>query len=365
MRGIWRGLGCLLGSLAVVSGCGSPQQRPVERDGVVAVRSPDAKRELRMSPEALRERYADGEARSALRDEALAVLSDATRSGDPQMRANAYEALELAPSTLRAAAPVGLLDDNLGVRAIAAVAVGRAKVTGQEELLRGLLVDESAFVRASADFALRALGADSGVDELEAALIQTESAGVRGHAVFLVGELGSAALLPALKDSAGRTINRASPAERRVVELQISEAMVKLGDEQQLSPIRAALYPSSPSDLEATALAVQMVGELSDRAMRGRLAQLSDLRGPTGEPLPPEIQLAIAISMAKLGDLSGWFVADQAWESDRFVLRADAAAVYGLTRRAQDLPKLRLLMRDRVGLVRVAAAGAVLRALDG
>ncbi|MEM8758128.1 MAG: HEAT repeat domain-containing protein [Planctomycetota bacterium] len=351
-------------ALGVLAGCASDPVA-VERRGTVAVRTIDAARELRLSPEELRTRYADRSVRDAAVRQAIDLLEDATQAGDPQMRANAYEALEAAPATLAAVAARGLTDENLGVRSIAAVAVGRAGVSDHAAALVAMLEDESPFVRASAEYALRAMGAAAESTEIRDALLQTEQPGLRGHAALLAGELGDATHIADLKEAAARQMNRASSLERRVVELQISEALVKLGDEGQLGPIRAALYPASPSDLEATALAVQIVGELGDRAMRGRLAQLSEATGPAGETLPAEIQAAIAISMAKLGDRGGWFIADQLWEAQRFALRADAAAIYGLSGRVEDLPKLRVLMNDRVGLVRVAAASGVLKSLTG
>ncbi|MGP1273561.1 MAG: HEAT repeat domain-containing protein [Phycisphaerales bacterium] len=345
-------------------GCsGSGIDTPDERQGVVSVQPAEARRLADMRPERRRELFSEPERREALRASAIDLLRSATQAGDPQMRANAFEALELAPDVLAEVVGRGLVDANVGVRSIAAVAAGRAGLTGQADTLRAMLVDESAYVRASAAFALGRLGLLDDRSLLVSAMLEGETPGVRGHAVFLAGELGDRALLPQLKEAARRRMPRASSSERRLVDLQISEAMVKLGDEDQLGPIRAALYPSSASDLEATALAVQIVGEVQDRAMRGRLAQLADLRGPTGEPMPAEIQLAIAISMAKLGDRAGSFVADANWESDRFVLRSDAASVYGLCGREEDLARLQVMLSDRVGIVRVAAAAGVLRNL--
>lgn len=61
----------------------------------------------------------------------------------------------------------------------------------------------------------------------------------------------------------------------RLLQLQLAEAMVKLGEDDQIATIRAALYPSRPEDLEATALAVQIIGQVKDRGSIDELIYLS------------------------------------------------------------------------------------------
>lgn len=301
----------------------------------------------------------------ALREQAISRLQELARSADPLTRANALEALELAPEALDRVAASGLLDENVGVRSIAAVAVGRAGLTKHAAILEGMLADESPYARASAVFALAKLGVDVNQSILAEFLLRGEPAGLRGHTAYLLGELSEPSAIDLLRDGADAPMRLASAAERRVVELQISEAMVKLGDRSQLEPIRAALFPSQPGDLEAMALAVQIVGEVGDRASRGRLVQIAETTDDSGRPMPPEVQLAIAISMGKLGDRNGWFVADRFWDDDRDVLRADAAAVYGWTAREQDIRRLSEMLQDRSGRVRVLAAAGILRATGG
>ena len=48
----------------------------------------------------------------------------------------------------------GLIDDNLGVRSIAAMAIGRARLPGHSSTLQRLTADESPFVQTSAIYAL-------------------------------------------------------------------------------------------------------------------------------------------------------------------------------------------------------------------
>ena len=303
--------------------------------------------------------------RAAMREDAIASLLELTRSPDAQTRANALEALELAPLQLDAVAAASLLDENVGVRSIAAVAVGRAGLRGHEAALRAMLADESGYARASAIFALAKLGLEVDLTPLAAFLIEGKPSGLRGHTAYLLGELGDPAGVDLLRAGARSPMDLLSHAERRVVELQISEAMVKLGDRQQLGPIRAALFPSQASDLEAMALAIQIVGEIGDSASRGRLVQIAETTDNSGQTMPAEVQLAIAISMGKLGDRNGWFVADQYWDESREVLRADSAAVYGWSARDQDLQRLKKMLGDESGRVRVSAAAGILRATGG
>lgn len=303
--------------------------------------------------------------RADLRDAAVEMLQQLVRSPDALTRANAIEALEQSPLHLDAVAADALLDDNIGVRSIAAVAVGRAGLRGHEQLLRGMLSDESEYARASAIFALAMFGQEVDRSPLAAYLMNGEPFGLRGHTAYLLGELGDPSAIELLRDAADAPMGFASTGQRRFVELQLSEAMVKLGDLEQMGPVRAALFPSQPSDLEAMAIAIQIVGEVGDTRSRGRLVQIAETEDNTGQRMPPEVQLAIAISMAKLGDFNGWFVADEFWDAQRDVLRADSAAVYGWTGREADLKRLRTMLDDRSGRVRASAAAGILRATAG
>lgn len=344
--------GAVLAVVLVAVGCGG-KRSPEEPRGLVDVRGVGGGPQGRVFD--VRHRV--------LRERAIAMLVQSARSDQPQVRANAVEGLILAPESLAEVLPAALLDENLGVRSVAAVAAGRAQVLGQEQVLRGLLTDESPYVRASAIFALVRMGATVDRGPLAGFLLDGDPVGVRAHTAYLLGELGDPSAVPLLRSALRAPSRRASEAERRLLDLQLSEAMIKLGDFEQLGPVRAALYPSQPSDLEATALAVQIVGEVGDRASRGRLVQLAELTGGDGGEIPPEIQLGIAIAMAKLGTRDGWFVAEEFDDAERAVLRADSAAVYGWTRRESDLDRLGRLLDDPEPTVRVAAAAAALRAL--
>ncbi|MCA9272660.1 MAG: HEAT repeat domain-containing protein [Phycisphaerales bacterium] len=298
-----------------------------------------------------------------LRDQAVRTLEALTLSADPQVRAHAMEALVPMPRALGRVVDRGLLDNNLGVRSIAAMSIGRARLSGHESTLRRLLADESPFVEASAIYALVQTRQSVDRGPLAQYLFQENDPGLRAHVAFLLGEMGDPSALPLIRDAARAPMPKADSARLRLLDLQLSEAMAKLGDERQLEPLRAALFPAQPSDLEATALAVQAIGEVQDRSARGMLIQLSERAGPQNELMPPEILLSISIAMAKLGDQNGAFLADPFWDDDRALIRADAASVYGWTNRVEDLAKLERMLSDQSEAVQVAAAGALVRRL--
>lgn len=348
------------GAMAV-GACSSKPPRPTEREGVVRVGADTAT--TAGSTREVARTYSALTKQEELRDRAVELLEGATLSGDPQMRAHAYEALVPLPRVLGRVVQRGLVDENLGVRSIAATAIGKAGLQGHAQQLRVLTADESPFVVASAIYALVQTGEEVDRGPLAKYLFQEQDPGLRAHVAFLLGEMRDPSALPLIKDAARAPMPSADSLRLRLLDLQLSEAMVKLGDQSQFEPLRAALFPAQPSDLEATALAIQALGEVGDQSSRGMLAQLSERAGPRGELMPPEILLSIAISMAKLGDRNGWFLAEMFWESERALVRADSASVFGWTNRVEDLAKLEAMLSDPDEVVRVAAASALVRRL--
>lgn len=301
---------------------------------------------------------------SRAREEALALLIEFTTSDEAQLRANAIEALEQVPSRVEPVLPAALVDDNLGVRAIAAMVVGRLRLKDLAPSVRPLLDDDSPFVEASAIYALRRCREDVDLSPLADMLLHHSSPRIRSHAAFILGELGERSAIPLLQEAARTRMPRAEPNEVKLLQLQIAEALVKLGDDESIHAIRAALYPSSPEQLEATALAVQILGEVQDRRARGQLINLAAFRDETGSMMPAEIRLAAAASLAEMGERNGWFIAEEYKDNEMGVVRAQAAHVFGVTGRAGDIYRLEKMMEDPDGLVRVAAASAVIRLTD-
>ncbi|MEL6330370.1 MAG: HEAT repeat domain-containing protein [Planctomycetota bacterium] len=298
--------------------------------------------------------------RSSLRERAIALLEEAALAEDPASRANALEALSRTPSRARGLVGRGLIDENEGVRAVAATVVGRARLTELGPSVRPRLDDPSPFVRASAIYASRRLDAGFDPSGLAPLLLEHPEWRVRAHAAFLLGELGEPSALPVLRDAYGAPGPRATPAEARLMRLQMAEAIVKLGDASPLEGLRAALYASRPEELEQTALAVQIIGEVNDRASIGQLIRLSAYR-EDGRRMPAEIRLACAGALAKLGRTEGGFIADEYAQSELDAIRAQAASVYGQTGRREHLGKLETMLSDGAASVRVAAADGIVR----
>lgn len=300
--------------------------------------------------------------RSRIRESAIETLIELTRSPTAVVRANALEGLALAPARLRPRAAAGLVDENEGVRAIAALLVGREGLGELAASVRPLVDDRSAYVRLSAIGSLRMLGEEIDPTPIADELLGHPSARVRSHAALVLGLLGDPSALPLLREAYRREPTRATPNETSILRLQIAESMIKLGDRSRLSGVRAALFPSRPEDLELTAMAVQVIGEVDDRASAGQVIQLSAYR-EGGRLMPAEVRLACASTAARLGHPEGGFIAEEYADSDRAILRVQAALASGWMTDARSLARCRRLMGDPDPQVRVAAAAAVLRML--
>lgn len=338
----------VLAAAGMIAGCSAPTTRtasPEESAGTVLT-------------------HRDPIVRSQMREQALDRLLSAASSPLPQERANAMEGLLYAPTRLGPIAALGLADENEGVRSVAAMVAGRAGLKELAPALKPLQHDTSPFVVASSLYALETLGADTDLSPIGAYLFDAESTRVRAHAAFVLGEIGDPAAIPMLSDAARSRSPGAGVVEQKLLELQIAEAMVKLGDRNQLDSIRAALLPASPDDLEATALAVQIIGSVNDRTSVDRLIWLSAYKDPRGNAMPAEVLLGIAASLGKLGERGGSFVADRYLTSSNEMLRAQAAHAYGQIGRMENLDKLAALAEDDSPLVQVAAATAILAILE-
>lgn len=352
-------LACVgLAAVIVVSGCGSAGPKPRATGPTPApVNSSNPAAPAGLQP------ITDSIAISALREQSIGVIEKESTGSDPLLRANAVEAAGYSPARLRSVIDRGLDDPNLGVRSVAAGTAGRAKLKGVAQRLHGLESDSSPYVRASAIGALARMGEQVDQSPLAMMLLTDPSPKIRSHAAFTVGEIGNRSALGMLKEAAGAKMERASSGEVKLMQLQIAEAMVKLGDDAQLQPIRAALYPSRPDELEAAALAVQILGQVRDKAAMGQLMHMAGYRDQAGQPLPAEIRLAVSSALAKMGEKRGGFIADEFRTSSSAPLRAQAAATYGDIGNGESLARLKELLNDGDSLVRVAAAGAVLKSV--
>lgn len=307
--------------------------------------------------------YMDPLRQSVLREEALEVLVHEALSESPEVRANALEGLARARSRATPHIAKALTDPSPAVRAVAAMIVGELRLGELAGSVTPLARDESEFVRLSALYALKRCGREVDLTPMATILLTSDRPQARAHAAFLLGEIGDRSAVGMLRQAAARPMPKAMPAAVSLMQLQFAEAMIKLGDTEQVEAVRAALYPARPEDLEATALAVQILGEVGDRGSIDHLINLFHRRAE-GE-MPAEIKLGIAASLAKLGNPEGWFLADEFRESPEPSLWAQAAMVYGVTGQVSNLPKLEALLGDPHPQVRAASAAAILSVLSG
>ncbi len=298
---------------------------------------------------------------SQAREGAIEQLEGLARHADPVIRGNAIEALLEAPGRAATWLEQGLSDQSPGVRA---VALGGIAETGRADLAeqaKPLLRDRSPFVRLNAAYALAANGDDSGSQEIVRALMQTEEPRLRAQAAFVLGELGNRSAVPLLRDAASRPMPLAPDGQVRLMSLQMSEAMVKLGDSEQVQPIRAALYPASAQELEATALAARILGEVGDHASETQLAFLTARLDDGGNMLPPEVRLSAVYALAQLGKTQGDTIALAYLDDPRASIRGLSAIALGEIGKTQHLDSIRPLLADPDPSVRVHAAAAVVR----
>lgn len=302
--------------------------------------------------------------RRPMGEEAVQRLLDMTASVSAQVRANALEGLTPVGGRIEPAVALALRDENPGVRSIAAMVAGRAGLRALRPTIEEMLADPSPFVRASAIGAMHALGKEVDPSELAEMLLTSRNPRLRAHAAFTLGELGDESALPMLHEASATPVRNANEIEVRLTRLQVAEALIKLGDSDSIDAVRAALYPARPEELEATALAVQIIGEVGDR---GSIDQLIYLADDSGERvMPAEVRLAVAGALAKLGLTQGGFIADQYAQNSMEVVRAQAASVYGRTGQPEHLGSLARMLNDPSEIVRVAAAAGMVELLfDG
>jgi len=292
------------------------------------------------------------------REMAVQTLTALADHVQPMVRANTIEALAAAPEAGTEVIEAGLRDSNEGVRSVAAVVVGRLGLASAAGWLRPLEMDESEYVRLSAVFALRRLDEDIDLTPLANTLFTSHDTRARAHAAFLLGELGLPSAIDMLRQASLEGAPRAAASEVQLLRLQIAEAMIKLGDDEPLPGVKAALFPSRPEDFELAALAIQIIGEVGDRGAVDQLIYLADAVGE--DAMPAEIRLAAADALSKLGHPQGAFIADEYAGDPADSVRAYAAVVYGRTDAAGNLGKVLGMLSDRSPVVRAAAARAVL-----
>ena len=288
------------------------------------------------------------------------LLDEASRSTDPMIRAIALEAMEPDPVLLEPAVRRGLGDPNAGVRYVAAVVGSKAKLQGLAPLVEPLLLDPNDSVRAAAILALHRAGRNVDPSPLGRMII-SQSPEVRGNAAMVIGDMGNKSALPMLSEALLSPMPRALPAQVRVVDLQIGEAMAKLGDMGQLEPIHAALF-SRGDQGECIGLACQIVGTLRDQSAMPMLQRLIDADGSDTRPVEIRLVAAVAVmhilrpgpaALVELGLLGSMDMRPE--------VRGISAKLLGFFPTAESEAALTRLLRDRDPAVQVAAAASILK----
>ncbi|MBU6412811.1 MAG: HEAT repeat domain-containing protein [Planctomycetes bacterium] len=304
---------------------------------------------------------------SLLREEAISTLESLANDSNPEIRANVVEAaggLSSAGNSgggrLRPIIERGLTDPSAAVQTVALMVVGRNKIKELAPLARTSVSSDNMYVKSAAIFALSAAGVEVDQTPLANILLNGEKPQIRAHAAFILGEIRNPSALGLLRQAAREKLIMASESQVKSYQLQIAEALVKLGDQSQIDTVRAALY-SGPDDLEAVALAAQILGTLGDTGARNNLINLSVYKDRAGTPLPADVRLAVAAALAKLGEPDAAMIATEFVTHAEPAIRKQAAYVMGLGGKNALAVHLSTLLKDQDAGVRVAAADAILK----
>jgi HEAT repeat protein len=298
-----------------------------------------------------------------LRRGALRLLRQAADSTNALLRANATEAMQAAGrDEAESVVRLGLADENRGVRFVAAMTVSELGIEEMAPLVDPLLDDPSNSVRAAAILALHRAGREVDPSPL-AMMLESDDAELRGNAALVLGELGNPSAIPMLRSALRDPLDMTSVTRQRIVELQIAEAMVKLGRTSELEVIHAAMF-SPAEQAELVALACQIMGRLGDSTYAAAMENKAVTTGRQEQPA--EVRLAAATALAHLDPSRAPIsVPLQFVGHDRYELRAYAAASLGWFRDPAALGALRALLADENPVVQVAAAGSILRITGG
>ena len=316
---------------------------------------------------------------SQLREKAIAILEGAAFDSWAMLRANAIEGLSVAPARAEPVIRAGLADENPGVRFVAAMTAGKLEMASMRSALGGLLSDPDDSVRAAAIFALTKVGDRPDRTPL-ARMLMYGTLTDRANAAFVLGELKDASAEPMLRDAAKRLATLGGdpaigPSASRLLRLHVALALVKLGQEEMVQTLRAALYPSAIEEVEGAVVAAQMLGEVRDEGAIAQLVRMVEYRVDGTEDwvrfegkaflYPLELRLAAATSLAKMDQPDGVYVGVMHERNPSATIRAQITFLYGAVGGAPAARRLGTMMDDPDPQVRLAAAANLVRVVDG
>ena len=291
-----------------------------------------------------------------LATEARRILVAAASSQWPALRAHALEAAIGHPSLLSEIAPKALADENRGVRFVACMSIAESKDGRFGAMVAPLLADPSASVRAAAMLALSRSGQRVNLTPL-ADMLGDNDPEIRSNAYLVLGELGNDSAVPLIRESLGRGMKLVNPLRVRLVDLAAAEALVKLGDQNEVEPIRAALF-APPEQGELTIVACDSVRRLRDEVARPMLERIVAARGSVERS--PEIRLAACRALHALGSpLAPLAVAKEYARHPDARIRSQATVLLGEIGSPEARAILAGLLRDADPTVQIAAAGGL------
>jgi HEAT repeat protein len=251
---------------------------------------------------------------------------------------------------------LGLGDENRGVRFVAAMMIGEESLCNISILLEPLLLDVSESVQLAAMFSLHKCGERVDLNPISM-MLQSDNAELRGNAAMIIGQLGNPSAIMVIREALNTTPNSITPIRRRLINLQMAESLILLGERKELEVIRAAVF-SSIQESEVTALACQIAGNLRDVEVISTLESIT----VTPERYPDEIRLVAATSLAQISpSRMPLDVVLRFSSSDSPTIRSQCATALGVQGDSVSLGPLALMLKDIDPLVQISAAGAVLR----
>ncbi len=289
------------------------------------------------------------------RERAIQVLIEASVGDNAALRANAIEAMQVAPQRCLPLTQKGLGDPNPGVRFAAVVTAAMLDFDSLVPLIRPLAEDENPSVRAAAIYALHDLGQTVDLTPL-ADLLVSEDPGTRANVAMLLGLIGDRSAVSMLKQASAAPMPRVGGGRIAVVRCQVAEAICKLGDNSELDTIRAGAFNKNFGEVRV--ISIKAIGEVRDEKMIPALERfLDDTYGPEA----PEVKLAAAESLAKMNKAAGTTLTLQLTYDIQDPIRAQAAWVLGWYNDQATYNRAVQLLDDQNPLVRVTAASSVLR----
>ncbi len=298
-------------------------------------------------------------------------LKQAAESTDLDVRMQALEALVGVDPKLAEGIILQSMQDNpQSVVGAAAMAAGDLRCARAKAALLALAEDANTppLLECAVVYALHRLGDTTHTHRL-GALLQHRRADVRAEAACMMGKLRE----PSAKDPLK---SRLRDERDLKAELVIIEALALLGDEGSVYLLEA--FTKYAQYLDHQMIAVGALGRLDYPRARHVLEKALG-----NDDMDPLVRVAAAHSLARLGDDRGYDRARQALDAPEEMLRkhrgsrseklefdvvrlqVQAALGLGHMRKPAAVNALHPLLQSPEGVVRVAAAEAILRLLSG